>query len=395
MLATAVRTTLAAILVAMVALIAAPAHAAASAIDATFTVSEGQVRIVGTLTSEGDAVKRERVVATLDGAETASASTLGNGGFELSFALPADLSAGDHVVAVRFAGAAKVDPSRSQITITVAGSSDGGGGGGSADPGSDDGGSTDDDAAKPHTDKAPATPKEAPPAALTLTATSTEEALNGSVVDVTGTLVTADGTGIADAGISVADAGGEVEDSFTLTTSTGSFQTLYAIPADQPTGDLTLTISFPGTARLAAASTQLTIAVEHTEVATATPSPSASPSPTASPSATADGSSTASPAATGGTTATPDSGVGTAMTWFLAASVVAGGGALLTLAVLVFRGSRGAALLPDEEGNAIDFLDDELSLGDTSVLTGLSALDLADDEPTQRVRPARAMPEDD
>ena len=396
MLPTPVRAALAATLVSILALLAAPAHAAPSTLKVSFTVSGGDVAIAGTLTSEGEPVKREDLVATLDGREMESDRTNNDGEFDMDFGLPDGLAGGKHVVAVVFAGSRGVDPARAETTFTVGtpqddddgGNNGGGNGGNNATPkptATQGGGATQ----QPGTDGGgTATQEPARPTALTLTAQAPGGAVNGSVIAITGRLTDANDNGVGSAGISLADASGQVDDSFTVTTSTGAYEALYAIPEAQPAGTLTLTLSFEGTAQLSAASAQAAIAIEHTVVATATPSPTASP--TASASATPTPSASPSPADEDTTPATPPTDATGPVSWFLVASVVVGGTALIATAVMVFRGAR-ASRLDDDEGTSIDFLDDTLS--QTESLHGMLGPDPAGDAPPGQ-RPARAMPED-
>ena len=388
MLPTPVRAALAATLVSILALLAAPAHAAPSTLKVSFTVSGGDVAIAGTLTSEGEPVKREDLVATLDGREMESDRTNNDGEFDMDFDLPDGLAGGKHAVAVVFAGSRGVDPARAETTFTVGTPQDDNdgstatptptapqaGGGATQQPGTDGGGA--------------ATQEPARPSALTLTAQAPAGAVNGSVITITGRLTDANGNGVGSAGISLADAGGQVDDSFTVTTSTGAYEALYAIPEAQPAGTLTLTLSFAGTAQLSGADAQAAIAIEHTVVATATPSPTASP--TASASATPTPSASPSPDDENTTPATPPTDATGPVSWFLVASVVVGGTALIATAVMVFRGAR-ASRLDDDEGTSIDFLDDTLS--ETETLHGMLGPDPAGEAPRGQ-RPARAMPED-
>ncbi|HSO70187.1 MAG TPA: hypothetical protein VLQ67_11180 [Arachnia sp.] len=381
MLPTPVRAALAATLVSVLALLALPAHAAPSTLKASFTVASGGIEIAGTLTSQGEPVKRADLVATLDGREMESDRTNNDGEFDMNVDLPDNLGAGKHVVAVVFAGARGVDPAKAEATITVGTPDDGG---------DNDGGAT----AKPQptatqTDGGgSATQEPAKPTALTLTAQAPGGAVNGSVITITGRLTDANGNGVSSAGISVADDGGQVDDSYTVTTSTGAYEALYAIPEAQPAGTLTLTLSFAGTAQLSAASAQAAIAIEHTVVATASPSPTASP--TASTSATPTPSASPSPADDDSTPATTPTDATGPVSWFLVSSVVVGGTALIATAVIVFRGAR-ASRLEDDEGTSIDFLDDTLS--ETETLHGMLGPDPAGEAPPGQ-RPARAMPED-
>lgn len=396
MLPTAVRAALAATLVAALALIAAPAHAAPSTLEAAFAVEGGEVRISGSLTSQGEPVKREDVIATLDGREMDSDRTDGDGEFRLSFDLPSDL-AGKHVVAVEFGGSRGADPASAQTTITVGSpeapeDEDDGDTGGNDNGGS--GATTKPPKPAPEEDDEPAQPT-----ALTLTAEAAETAFNGSVVRILGQLTGPSGAGVGNAGITVSDAAGEVEESFTVTTSTGSYEALYAVPEGQPAGTLTLTLSFGGTTGLKPASTQVSIAVEHTVVPTATPSPTPTATPT--PAATPTPSASASPSADAGTTpATPAEDLTGPVSWFLLTSVVVGGSALLATAFLVFRSTRASRLLPEEAGD-IAFLDDEPEATDadgvsqTEVLDGMLGGTVVEDEPTRPIRPARAMPDDE
>ena len=390
MLPTAVRIALAATLVAVLAILAAPAHAASSSLDARFSVAGDEVDIAGTLTSDGRPLRRADVVATLDGREMDSDKTDNDGEFSLSFDLPS-LAAGDHVLAVTFAGSGQADPASAQVTITVGASDDGGddGGGGGSDDGGDGGGGDSGSGGGE-------TQEPAQPAALTLTAQAGGSAVNGSVVTITGSLTDANGNGIGNAGISIHDARGEVDESFTVTTSGGAYEALYAVPEDQPSGELVLTVSFAGTEGLSAASARVAISVEFTEVASASPSPSATPSPT--PSATPSPTVSASPSADAGTTpATPTEDTFGPASWFLVASVVVGGAALLTTAFIVFRSSR-ASRLDDDEGTTIDFLDDthaDPDVSQTEVLGDMLGGELAGDEPTTTIKaPRRALPED-
>ncbi len=97
---------------------------------------------------------------------------------------------------------------------------------------------------------------------------------------------------------------------------------------------------------------------------TATPStaPTATPTPSATLTATAPAS--ASPSADAGTTpATPPEDLAGPVSWFLLASVVVGGSALLATAFLVFRSVRGSQLLPEEAGG-LAFLDDDADATD-------------------------------
>ena len=379
MLPTPVRAALAATLVSILALLAAPAHAAPSTL--------GDVAIAGTLTSEGEPVKREDLVATLDGREMESDRTNNDGEFDMDFGLPDGLAGGKHVVAVVFAGSRGVDPARAETTFTVGtpqDDNDGGnakptptatqGGGATQQPGTDGGGA--------------ATQEPARPTALTLTAQAPAGAVNGSVITITGRLTDANGNGVGSAGISLADAGGQVDDSFTVTNSTRAYDALYAIPEAQPAGTLTLTLSFAGTEQLSGANAQAAIAIEHTVVPTATPSPTASP--TASASATPSPSASPSLDDENTTPATPPTDATGPVSWFLVASVVVGGSALIATAVMVFRGAR-ASRLDDDEGTSIDFLDDTLS--ETETLHGMLGPDPAGEAPRGQ-RPARAMPED-
>ena len=394
MLPTAVRTALAATLVAALALIAAPAHAAPSTLKAAFDFDGGEVRISGSLTSQGDPVKREQVVATLDGREMDSDRTDSDGEFGMSFDLPADLPAGKHVVAVEFGGSRGADPASAQTTISV-GSSDVPPDDGNNGGGNDTGGShpTATSAPAPGDDEQPAQPT-----VLTLTADAPGTAVNGSLVRILGRLTGPSGGGVGNAGITVSDAGGEVEESFTVTTSSGAYEALYAVPEAQPAGTLTLTLAFAGTSGLKPASAQVSIAVEHTVVPTATPSPTPTATPT--PSATLTPTDSASPSADAGTTpATPPDDLTGPVSWFLLTSVVVGGSALLATAFLVFRSTRGSSLLPEEAGG-IAFLDDDDvtdtdGVSQTEVLDGMLGGAVVEDEPTQPVRPARAMPEDE
>ena len=380
MLPTAVRTALAATLVAAIALIAAPAHAAPSTLKAVFDFDSSEVRISGTLTSDGDPVKREKVVASLDGREMDSDKTDGDGEFGMSFDIPSSLPAGKHVVSVDFGGSRGADPASAQTTITVNApnapvdddKADGGGGSDTAAP------------SKPAPDEED---KPAQPTALTLTAEAPGMAVNGSLVRILGRLTSPSGGGIGNAGITVSDAGGEVEESFTVTTSSGAYEALYAVPEAQPAGTLTVTLTFAGASGLKPASAQVSIAVEHTVVPTATPStaPTATPTPSATLTATAPAS--ASPSADAGTTpATPPEDLAGPVSWFLLASVVVGGSALLATAFLVFRSVRGSQLLPEEAGG-LAFLDDDADATDDGAVV--------EDEPTRPIQPARAMPEDD
>ncbi|MBB1515354.1 carboxypeptidase regulatory-like domain-containing protein [Tessaracoccus sp. MC1679] len=402
MLPTPVRAALAATLVSLFALLALPAHAAPSTLKASFAVAGDEVEIAGTLTSEGDPVKRADLVATMDGREMESDRTNNDGEFDMNFDLPDTLAAGQHVVAVVFGGSRGVDPARAETTITVGtpadNNDDDGNNGGGNDGDGNDGGATPKPtptATQPGATQQPgtdgggaATQEPAKPAALTLTAQAPGGAVNGSVITITGRLTDANGNGIGSAGISVADAGGQVDESFTVTTSTGAYEALYAIPEAQPAGTLTLTLSFAGTAQLSAAKAQAAIAIEHTVVATATPTPTGSPTP--STSATPTPSASPSPSEDDTTPATtPTDAIGP-VSWFLVASVVVGGSALIATAVMVFRGAK-ASRLGDDEGTSIDFLDDTLS--QTETLHGMLGPDPAGEAPPGQ-RPARAMPED-
>ncbi|MHA6526021.1 transthyretin-like family protein [Tessaracoccus sp. G1721] len=399
MLPTAVRTALAATLVAALALIAAPAHAAPSTLKAAFDYDGSEVRISGTLTSDGDPVKREKVVASLDGREMDSDKTDGDGEFSMSFDIPSDLPAGKHVVAVEFGGSRGADPASAQTTITVGSTpppTDGGDNGGDDNGGGNDNGGSDTAApSKPAPDE---DNEPAQPTALTLTAEAPATAVNGSLVRILGRLTGPSGDGVGNAGITVSDAGGEVEESFTVTTSSGAYEALYAVPEAQPAGTLTLTLSFAGTSGLKPASAQVSIAVEHTVVPTATPSPTPTATPT--PSATLTPTASASPSAEAGTTpATPPEDLTGPVSWFLLTSVVVGGSALLATAFLVFRSTRGSRLLPEEAGG-IAFLDDDNAtdadgVSQTEVLDGMLGGAVVEDEPTRPIRPARAMPDDE
>ena len=395
MLPTAVRAALAATLVAALALIAAPAHAAPSTLKAAFAVEGGEVRISGRLTAQGEPVKREEVIATLDGREMDSDRTDADGAFRLSFDLPSDL-AGKHVVAVEFGGSRGADPASAETTISVgspeAPEDEGGGDTG----GNDDGGS---DATTKPPKPAPEEDEPAQPTVLTLTAEAPDTAVNGSIVRILGRLTGPSGDGVGNAGITVSDAAGEVEESFTVTTSTGAYEALYAVPEAQPAGTLTLTLSFAGTSGLRPASAEVRIAVEHTVVPTATPSPSPTATPT--PTSTLTPSASASPSSDAGTTpATPPEDLTGPVSWFLLTSVVVGGSALLATAFLVFRSTRGSRLLPEEAGG-IAFLDDEPhpahahGVSQTEVLDDMLGGSVVEDEPTRPIRPARAMPDDE
>lgn len=338
-------------LIVVLALLPLPAHAR-SALDVAFDVADGRVTVTGTLTDGEEPLRRRVVVASLDGARQAEAETQGNGGFTLRFDLPSDLAAGTHEVAVEFAGDGDVQPARAVGAITVEGKATG-----QKPPSSSP---TPPRRTESATPTASARPDPTPPDPTTtvLTATGPAESVNSGLLTLTGTLTDPAGRGIVDAGISLTDAGGEVDDSYTLTTAGGAFTTFYAVPEAQPSGRMTLTLTFTGADGLKPSRTTLTVVIEHTEVASPSPSPSESPSPstTPSPSPTADRGTPSPGASTPATTAVQPPAPA-AVTWFLLASAVAGGGALLTAAVLVFRGvnARGDG---DEE-RSLSFLDED------------------------------------
>lgn len=325
---TDVRATLAALLIAALALLPLPAAAAPSTLTARFEFSADTATASGTLTSGGQALVGQRVVATIDGAPQAEETTNSSGDFTVTFRLPRDLAAGPHEIAVVFAGSDGADPARTAATFTVEADSE--------DP----------------------EPSEPQPAPATLTATAPKEGVNGTLIAISGRLVTTGGVGVAKVGISVSDASGEVDDSYTLTGADGTFTTLYAIPEEQPSGPMTLTVSFAGEAGIAAAAAEVTLTVEYTEAPTASPSPSPTeasptPSPTPTPSVTAS----PSPAATAGET-TKSLDADSPVTWFLAAALAVGGVALLTTVVLVHRGLSGRGQLDGEE-RSLSFLDED------------------------------------
>ncbi len=336
-------------LIVVLALLPLPAHAR-SALDVAFEVSDGRVTATGTLTDGEEPLRRRTVVASLDGARQVEAETQGNGGFTLRFDLPSDLAAGTHEIAVEFAGDGDVQPARVVGAITVEGKATG-----QKPPSSSPSPPRRTESAKPTASARPE-PTPSAPTSTVLTAIGPAESVNSGLLTLTGTLTDPAGRGIVDAGISLTDGGGEVDDSYTLTTAGGAFTTFYAVPEAQPSGRMTLTLSFPGADGLKPSRTTLTVMIEHTEVASPSPSPSESPSPSPTPSPTAH-LGTPSPDASTTATTVAQPPAPAPVTWFLMASAVVGGGALLTAAVLVFRGvnARGDG---DEE-RSLSFLDED------------------------------------
>lgn len=340
------RAALTTLLLAALMMIPLTARAESATLRARFDISSSSVSITGTLTADGRGLAKETVLATLDGGVRAEAVTKGNGSFSMSFQLPRDLAAGTHEVAAVFRGSRAADAARAATTFTIAGQPRDEETETPPDPGDPgDPGSSPD----PQPTEDPITP-------ASLEVSGPTEAINGSLLSLDGRLSTESG-GVGNAGINVSDNGGEVDDSFTVTEADGTFSTFYFVPEDTPSGTLTLRLSFAGTSTLSAASTQLTVAVEHREPVTESPSPS--PSPTASPSPTPSVSASATP--TSGASPSPVmteavEDVASPMNGFLIAAAGVAAVGIITASVLVYRGVHGHHL--GDEERSLDVFDD-------------------------------------
>ena len=247
---TTARTAFAAVLGALFFLIGPlTARAAGSDLDATFSRDNGKVTARGQLSSDGAPLPGEPLLLFLDGDEVASGNT-GNGGtYALSLRIPDQLDPGTHRVELHFAGNETAEPARADYQFEV-----------EAEP-----------------------EPERQPRVLRLRAEAPKAATNGEVITLAGSLRTEDGKAVARAGIALYDDGGEAEESYTLTNSNGHFETFYAIPEAQPDGALILRLAFRGTDALAAASTNVRIEIEFTDVAPEPTDPAEEVSPSPSP----------------------------------------------------------------------------------------------------------------
>ncbi|MFT3888039.1 MAG: hypothetical protein QM713_07755 [Arachnia sp.] len=275
---------------------ALPAHAASSDLGASFGFDGSRLTATGRLTSDGAPLGGQVVRLSVDGTEVANGTTEENGDFGLGTTV-GDATAGSHRAELRFEGADGVDAASATYTFQV----------------------------------------ERRPQKLQLRVEGPETASNGEVVTLSGSLRTESGTGIANAGISVADRGGEAEDSYTLTNSNGFFETVYTIPEAQPDGPFTLTVSFPGTDQLEAASDTVTIQVDYSEVQPDDPEEDVSPSPTASATSSAAPTPTPTASATPSSEPSPDDGAARSMGWYVVALAAVGLLVVVATAVLILR----------------------------------------------------------
>lgn len=299
------------------------------------STSATQVSITGTLHEGEAAVRRQEIVAIIDGNEIGRNTTRGNGAFTISAALAAPLAEGRHTVLVRFNGGGGHSPAASSTELSVS----------ATGIGSDSGAPT----------KAP----QAPDPALTLSASAPDAAINGEVIELSGRVVDASGSGVEGAGISVRDASGDVSDSYTLSDEHGRFVTWYSIPADQAEGDMRLTLSARG-----AGTDKVTVVVPITR--TELPDEDAeTPTPTPTPTTTTDTDDTedtARPAPSNPTTAsaTPapveEDTDGTPFVWLMAAVGAVASIAVVCFGLVVARARHGRGYRGSSE---LTFFDDE------------------------------------
>lgn len=317
----AVRAAVAGVVVALLTLVAPlAARAAGSDLGASFSRDDGAVTARGQLTSDGAPLPDEPLFLFLDGDEVASGKTGGDGTYTLSLSIPGQLDTGAHRVELHFSGNGEAEPTSAEYRFEI--------------------------------ERQPRVPR--------LRAEAPETATNGEVITVSGTLRTEDGKGVARAGIALYDGGGEAEESYTLTTSNGGFETFYTIPEAQPDGELTLRVAFAGADGLAAASTNLRIEVEFTDIAPEPEEPSeeASPSPSPEP-AEASPSATSVPSPSAAPTAAPRAGGGS-LGWYLVGLAAVGTVIVGAAAAFIIRArAHDRAVVDDEDSDGLGVFDDE------------------------------------
>ncbi|AQP48959.1 hypothetical protein BW730_17090 [Tessaracoccus aquimaris] len=341
------RLLLLALTAALLGLLASPAAADDARVEVNVAVSGSKVTVYGTLSAGDQPLKRQDVVAYVDGVEIGRDQTRGNGQFAVEAEL--NLSGGQHTATVRYDGKGGVSGTQGAVNFDAQGS-------------------TQPNPEQPTQPEQPAPQEPAPPPVeMALTGSVPEAATNGEMIAISGALK-ANGAPVSGAGISVSDASGDVADSFTVTGDDGGFQTMYLVPEDQAEGDLKLTLSFAASGSFPAASHSLALPITHIDVeadqppaeegsegagnenaAPTSPQPT-SPSPQSAPAPqTTQGSNTP---ATEEPEASP-------MTWFVVSLLGIAALAVVALIVMVARAGFGRRRRRSSEG-AIDFLNDEL-----------------------------------
>ena len=243
------RSVAAVLLAAALSLVAPAAHAAPATLSVSVSPPGSEVVVQGTLaTSDGKALRKEKVTFTLDGTALGSVETRGNGGFRV--ALPtAGMAAGAHSVTVSFAGSRAAEATQVSVGFTIPGA---------APPAKQTTAAPPDQqttsaaapppaasaAVDPPSRSAPPPPPATPKAELTVKGPTTA-AENGDRLSLTGTL-TSGGKGIGGAGITVRDDDGDGDDSYAITNNNGGFSTTYEVPENHPNGTVTLTLTFDG-----------------------------------------------------------------------------------------------------------------------------------------------------
>lgn len=361
------RLLLLALTAALLGLLASPAAADDARVEVNVAVNGSKVTVYGTLSADGKPLKRQDVIAYIDGVEIGRDQTRGNG----QFAVEADvnLAGGQHTATVRFDGNGDVSGTQGAVNFEAQGTTQ-------PNP-------QQPNQEQPGQPQQPAPQEPAPPKVeMALTASAPEAATNGEMISISGALK-ANGAPVAGAGISVADASGDVADSFTVTGDDGAFQTMYLVPEDQAEGDLKLTLSFAASGSFPAASRSLALPITHIDVEADQP-----PAEEGSEGAAGENAATGSPQPTAPATQSAPAPQTTAgantpateepetspMTWFVVSLLGIAALAVVALVVMVARAGFGRRRRRSSEG-AIDFLNDELD--------GAYSPFADDDEPTQ------------